>query len=164
MAFELGVKLTQLCARDRKILRFCQEDGTLEKFEAVVRGMNSRPPKDMYSYFVKFICEKEYLHLASHVRKRFQLDLGGKSTCFKALGVVMVLRGRDVAFFLRANDHILKSDQRPQRIGTRGTFTVKTVNGADIPRNSHLFCAGFRNQLPSRGRPVPNGWIRKGSR
>lgn len=183
MDHELSVKLTQLCRRDKKIVRFCQKEGTLEKYSDVLCALNpTRPPVDVQSSFCKFMCEKEYFRVAESVLLKYVRRFGKGLDFYRAFGIVMLMQNRKVIHFVAqrelnqelvttASDSRLQLPVVGQRVNVTPNSTpilrrpqlpaYRNIAGADVPSGATLFIAGLQSQLPSRGRPTANGYLRR---
>lgn len=136
---------------DHRILRDCRTNGVLEMFRATLASMSPTVPKDTYMYFLRFLGEKKAVRIPVEVQQGFVKQFGGRVDLYQACGIVMVVLGtdRDVPrhFVWVKNLNKLRTTQRP---------VVER-------RSNPIFDAALRLELPSRGREMPHGHLRRRS-
>ena len=150
-----------LTMRDQNLIKYGEVNGAIEMFRRALQesGRGSFEGLDLLTMYIDFITNKTYMervprHILDYFKKRFD---GGNVRFYCGQGVVMALYRRKIRAVFpesRLKPPTPKVVQSPQ------TFTSK--GGADIPlKGGSIFDAALQNQLPSRGRSVPNGHLHK---
>lgn len=151
-----------MCERNDNIVRYAEANGTLAPFVRAYVAVHGSEPENALAAFEGFVRNMTHVlpagvhrSIFEYFKKRYN---GGVQRFYVGNGIAMVLyRRRAVAFFpsialrsgsLKANNH-QNSNPPP----------TQSFRGAETPRHAGIFRAALASQLPSRGRPTPNGKI-----
>lgn len=147
--------LAVLDSSDQKVVRACESNGVLEMFKKALLSINERPPKDMLSYFVQFLAEKERRNLSMEHHRKFQGRFGNAVMYYQARGIVMVMLGETPCYFAPA-----KALKGPAQKASASSI-CRTTGGAYAPRDCKLFSAALTGQVAPNRYSVPRGQIRR---
>ncbi len=129
-----------LTAEHSKMISECRADGMRKRFETVLSGMmNGRMPKDVDTYFARFVSESQSITVARDVFNYWQGRFGNNIRFRRAFGIVMIIAARKVVHIVAAKD----LHQQVPSMRFAGSAAI-------IPSNKKLFSQAFHNQRNSR--------------
>ena len=143
---------SRLSEWDRRILLNCRTNGVLEMFKCALASMSHTVPKDTHMYFLQFLGERKCMSVPIEVQQDFVRQFGGRVDLYQACGIVMVV--------------LLEDPNTPRHF-----VWIKALKKAKAQkqptfferRSNPIFDAALRLQMPSRGREMPNGNLRRRS-
>ena len=145
--------------RDQNLIRYCEPNGTLPLFEKALLASGEVSAGDVRQRFISFVCDMRYMErneVPAWIYNKYKMVFdGGNVRFYRGQEIIMVLYRRKPRYFFPAKYLTARPVPKVQE------SVFKTSCGVMIPQGGKIFDAALKSQLPSRGRPTPDGQIRR---